>query len=83
MRPTSLPKQSVQGGLEQAGTEAFGRLFRYISGGSRTRFKVAMTAPVGQHRLQERKWSVSFTMLSSYTLSGHPSRVRGPQGHLA
>ena len=72
--------------LEDAGNLAFHRLLRYISGGNRTREKVAMTAPVsqepqgesiamtapvGQRRVGER-WAVSFTMPASYTLDTLP-----------
>lgn len=85
--PHILAETVVEGDLEEAGKKAFGRLFRYISGENRTRAKVAMTAPVsqepkgekiemtapvGQLPVQERRWSVSFTMPSSYTLDTLP-----------
>ena len=85
--PHILAETVVEGDLEEAGKKAFGRLFRYISGENRTRSKVAMaapvsqrpkgekiemTAPVGQQRVQEKRWSVSFTMPSSYTLDTLP-----------
>jgi effector-binding domain-containing protein len=85
--PHILAETVVEGDLEQAGKKAFRALFRYISGENRTRTKVAMTAPVsqepkgekikmtapvGQQLVQERTWSVSFTMPSSYTLDTLP-----------
>jgi effector-binding domain-containing protein len=85
--PHILAETVVEGDLEQAGNKAFRKLFRYISGENRTGSKVAMTAPVsqepkgekikmtppvGQQRVQERSWSVSFMMPSSYTLETLP-----------
>ena len=84
--PHILAETVVGGNLEEAGNMAFNRLFRYISGGNRSRDKVAMTAPVsqepigekikmttpvGQQRIQE-KWAVSFMMPASYTLETLP-----------
>jgi effector-binding domain-containing protein len=84
--PHILAETVVGGNLEEAGNKAFNRLFRYISGGNRSRDKVAMTAPVsqepigekikmtapvGQQRVQE-KWAVSFMMPASYTLETLP-----------
>lgn len=84
--PYILAETVVGGNLEEAGNKAFNRLFRYISGGNRSRDKVAMTAPVsqepiwekikmtapvGQQRVQE-KWAVSFMMPASYTLETLP-----------
>jgi hypothetical protein len=84
--PHILAETVVEGDLEEAGKNAFNRLFRYISGDNRSRAKVAMTAPVsqepmgekikmsapvGQHRVQE-KWAVSFMMPASYTLENIP-----------
>ncbi len=81
-----LAETVVQGNLEDAGSEAFKRLFRYISGDNRSGDKVAMTAPVsqepagekikmtapvGQQRLGE-SWVVSFMMPGSYTLETLP-----------
>ncbi len=66
-----LAETVVQGNLEDAGSEAFKRLFRYISGDNRPGEKVAMTAPVGQQRLGEI-WAVSFMMPGSYTLETLP-----------
>lgn len=87
--PQILAETLVEGDLEQAGNEAFNRLFRYISGDNRSRRKVEMTAPVsqepkgekikmtaplGQERVQE-KWAVSFMMPASYTLETLPEPV--------
>jgi hypothetical protein len=84
--PHILAETIVEGDLEEAGNNAFNRLFSYISGKNRSRTKVAMTAPVsqqsngekikmtaplGQRRVQE-KWSVSFMMSASYTLKSLP-----------
>ena len=81
-----LAETVVQGNLEDAGSEAFKRLFRYISGDNRSGDKVAMTAPVsqkpmgekikktapgGQQRLGE-SWAVSFMMPGSYNLDTLP-----------
>jgi hypothetical protein len=81
-----LAETVVEGNLEDAGSEGFKRLFRYISGDNRSGDKVAMTAPVsqqptgkmidmtapvGQQRLGER-WAVSFMMPGSYTLETLP-----------
>jgi hypothetical protein len=81
-----LAETVVQGNLEDAGSEAFKRLFRYISGDNRPGEKVAMTAPVsqqprgekikmtapvGQQRLG-KIWAVSFMMPGSYTLETLP-----------
>jgi len=81
-----LAETVVEGNLEDAGSEAFKRLFRYISGDNRSGDKVAMTAPVsqqptgeeikmtapvGQQRLAE-SWAVSFMMPGSYTLETLP-----------
>jgi hypothetical protein len=84
--PHILAETVVEGDLDQAGSKAFRKLFRYISGDNLSRDKLAMTAPVsqepkgekiemtapvGQQRVQER-WAVSFTMPSSYTLETLP-----------
>jgi hypothetical protein len=84
--PHVVAETVVGGAFEQAGNEAFRRLFRYISGENRSRHKVtmtapvtqaatgekiAMTAPVGQQPSQDR-WAVSFTMPASFTLETLP-----------
>jgi hypothetical protein len=84
--PHVLAETLVEGDLENAGSIAFQKLFRYISGDNVSQAKVAMTAPVsqvpasekiemtapvGQQRVQER-WAVSFMMPKSYTLSSLP-----------
>ena len=85
--PHVVAETLVEGTLEEAGNKAFNRLFRYISGGNRSREKVAMTAPVSQQpqgekiamtapvaqqRVQE-KWAVSFMMPASSTLETLPA----------
>lgn len=84
--PHVLAETVVAGAFDKAGNRAFGRLFRYISGGNRSRRKVAMTAPVsqeasgekiamtapvGQQRARDR-WVVSFTMPAAYSLETLP-----------
>ncbi len=81
-----LAETLVDGDLEKAGSKAFDRLFRYISGDNQSRNKVAMTAPVSQERAREKikmtapvsqqrnqgKWAVSFMMPAGYTLETLP-----------
>ena len=76
----------VEGELEDAGSAAFNRLFRYISGNNRPQEKIAMTAPVSQQRAGEKiamtapvaqeplgdRWVVSFMMPSRYDLASLP-----------
>lgn len=84
--PHLLAETLVDGNLENAGSKAFQKLFRYISGDNIARTKIAMTAPVsqapvsekiqmtapvGQQRVQNQ-WAVSFMMPKSYTLSSLP-----------
>jgi hypothetical protein len=85
--PHVVAETLVEGTLEEAGNTAFDKLFRYISGGNRSREKlamtapvsqqpkgekIAMTAPVAQQRVQER-WAVSFMMPATYTLETLPA----------
>jgi len=84
--PHVLAETVVSGTFDQAGNQAFRRLFRYISGGNRSRHKVAMTAPVSQEPTGEKiamtapvgqwpaqdRWVVSFTMPASYALETLP-----------
>lgn len=81
-----LAETLVDGDLEEAGSKAFDRLFRYISGDNLSRNKVAMTAPVSQERAREKikmtapvsqqrgqeKWAVSFMMPAAYRLETLP-----------
>ena len=84
--PHILAETVVGGSLEEAGNKAFERLFGYISGGNRTRDKVAMTAPVSQRKIGEKiemtapvgqqrageSWVVSFMMPDGYTMETLP-----------
>ena len=81
-----LAETSVDGEFEDAGNEAFGRLFKYISGNNKQQQEVAMTSPVGQEpssqkidmtspvgqQKQDGKWVVSFMMPASFTLETTP-----------
>lgn len=76
----------VDATLEEAGGEAFDRLFGYISGENRVDQDIAMTAPVTQtaaseaiamtapvaQREADGGWFVSFVMPGSYTLETLP-----------
>ena len=84
--PHILAETVVAGSLEDAGSMAFKRLFRYISGDNRSGDKVEMTAPVSQAPAGEKiemtapvgqqhsdeGWVVSFMMPSHYTLESLP-----------
>ncbi|MBU1191977.1 MAG: heme-binding protein [Gammaproteobacteria bacterium] len=81
-----LAETTVAGNFEDAGNEAFGRLFKYISGNNKQQQEVAMTSPVGQEpssqkiamtspvgqQRQDGKWVVSFMMPASFTLESTP-----------
>jgi hypothetical protein len=81
-----LAETRVDGDFEEAGSQAFGRLFKYISGDNKAREEVemtspvsqeaaseeiAMTSPVGQQR-ENNQWLVSFMMPSSYSIDTIP-----------
>ncbi len=84
--PHVLAETVAAGPFDRAGNEAFGRLFRYISGDNRSRHKLAMTAPVSQEpagvkiamtapvgqQPAEDRWVVSFTMPASSALETLP-----------
>jgi effector-binding domain-containing protein len=84
--PHILAETTVDGEFEDAGNEAFGRLFKYISGNNKQQQKVAMTSPVGQEpssqkiamtspvgqQKQDGKWVVSFMMPASFALETTP-----------
>ncbi|ABM03565.1 SOUL heme-binding protein [Psychromonas ingrahamii 37] len=81
-----IAETTVDGAFEDAGSEAFGRLFKYISGNNTQQQKVAMTSPVGQEpssqkiemtspvgqQKQDEKWVVSFMMPASFELETTP-----------
>jgi effector-binding domain-containing protein len=81
-----VAETTVDGEFEDAGSEAFGRLFKFISGYNKQQQKVAMTSPVGQEpssqkiemtspvgqQKQDGKWVVSFMMPASFTLETTP-----------
>lgn len=85
--PHVVAETLVEGGFEDAGSRAFQRLFRYISGDNISQTKVAMTAPVSQtpvgekismtapvgQRRVENRWAVSFMMPQSYTMGSLPT----------
>ena len=85
--PSIVAETVVEGSLEEAGNQAFGRLFGYISGKNRAQGKIAMTAPVSQRPSSERipmtapvgqrpaegGWAVSFVMPASYTMETLPA----------
>lgn len=84
--PHILAETTVDVAFEDAGNEAFGRLFEYISGNNKQQQEVAMTTPVGQEpssqeiemtspvgqQKQDGKWVVSFMMPASFTLETTP-----------
>lgn len=84
--PHILAETIVDGDFEGAGDEAFGRLFKYISGKNRSRQRVEMTSPVGQAAKSQKidmtspvgqteedgRWAVSFMMPASFTLETLP-----------
>jgi effector-binding domain-containing protein len=81
-----LAETTVDGEFEDAGSQAFRRLFKYISGNNQQQQKVAMTSPVGQEPSSQKiemttpvgqqkrdgKWVVSFMMPASFTLQTTP-----------
>jgi len=84
--PSIVAEVVVDTEFERAGNAAFSRLFRYISGGNRSKEKIAMTAPVSQEepstkiemtspvaqQSTEAGWGVSFMMPSSFTMETLP-----------
>jgi len=76
----------VSGDFEDAGGEAFKRLFKYISGENTARQKIDMTAPVGLANASQEidmtspvgqtridgKWAVNFLMPASYSMETIP-----------
>lgn len=83
--PYLLAETLVDGDFEKAGSSAFRRLFRYISGENQSRTKIAMTAPVSQKQGEKiamtapvgqqksgDQWVVSFMMPASYNIKTLP-----------
>jgi hypothetical protein len=81
-----LAETQVEASFDNAGGEAFRRLFRYISGDNRSRAKIAMTAPVVQEAQSEKiamtapvvqqddgqLWRVAFVLPASYSWETAP-----------
>jgi len=79
--PQILAETTVDATFDDAGNQAFRRLFNYISGANRAQSKIAMTAPVSQEAssreiamtapvIQEETdtaWAVAFLVPSSYS----------------
>jgi len=84
--PHIVAETVVDKEFEDAGSEAFGRLFKYISGNNQAQQEIAMTAPVGQVAESQEiamtapvgqtqvdgKWAVSFMMPGSFTMQTTP-----------
>lgn len=84
--PQIVAETVVDTEFEDAGSDAFGRLFKYISGNNQSRQEIAMTAPVGQVAESQKidmtapvgqtqvdgQWVVSFMMPSSFTMESIP-----------
>jgi effector-binding domain-containing protein len=83
--PYVVAETRVEAGFEDAGSVAFQRLFRYISGNNVAQQKIAMTAPVTQARGEKISMTapvsqvadgdayvVAFTLPSGYTLATAP-----------
>ncbi|MFO7766810.1 MAG: heme-binding protein, partial [Pelovirga sp.] len=83
--PSILAETYVKGDFDEAGSTAFRRLFRYISGENRAQAKIAMTAPVSQQTGEKiamtapvgqqksgGQWVVSFMMPASYDMDTLP-----------
>lgn len=81
-----LAETTVETDFDDAGNQAFRRLFNYISGANKARSKIAMTAPVSQQAssrkiamtapvVQEKSdaaWNVAFLVPSSYSWENVP-----------
>ena len=80
-----VAESRVEAGFEDAGSLAFQRLFRYISGNNVAQQKIAMTAPVTQSGSEKIKMTapvsqvadgsaylVAFSLPSTYTLATVP-----------
>ncbi|SFI43724.1 SOUL heme-binding protein [Pseudomonas guineae] len=82
--PHVVAQTLVKGDFDQAGSQAFSRLFDYISGNNTSSQKIAMTAPVAQEgekidmtapvgqQQMNGNWAVSFMMPASFSLASLP-----------
>ena len=84
--PHIVAETAVAAEFDEAGNEAFQRLFNYISGNNTARQDIAMTTPVGQtaagqkidmttpvgQQQQGDRWLVSFMMPAEFTLDTLP-----------
>lgn len=84
--PHIIAETIVSGDFEKVGSQAFDRLFKYITGNNQSSEKIAMTAPVTQEVEGEKiamtspvgqqqsngNWAISFMMPASYTLDTIP-----------
>jgi hypothetical protein len=83
--PYIVAETRVEASFEDAGSVAFQRLFRYISGNNVAQQKIAMTAPVSQspgekiamtapvsQSAEGNAYLVAFTLPSTYTLATAP-----------
>lgn len=85
-QPHILAETSIEGEFDGAGSKAFGRLFKYISGNNTSRQSIEMTAPVTQEPQSEKikmtspvaqqqsgdSWAVSFMMPAASSLDTLP-----------
>ena len=85
--PQVVAEIQVAEGFEDAGNEAFSKLFRYISGNNQASDKIAMTSPVAQEQRSEKiamtspvgqtpsndGWAVSFMLPAEYSLDTAPA----------
>jgi hypothetical protein len=85
--PSIVAETLVKDDFEDAGSKAFKKLFKYISGANTAQDKIAMTSPVAQEKRPEKiamtspvgqraateGWAVSFMMPASYTMDTIPS----------
>ncbi len=82
---TIVAETAVTGDFEEAGSQAFRALFKYIDGNNQAREEIAMTAPVSQARSEKiemtapvsqradgERWVVSFMMPAGYTMASLP-----------
>jgi hypothetical protein len=77
--PQVVAETLVGGTLEEAGNAGFRRLFRYISGGNRSKTKIAMTAPVGLEEQRGEKIAMTAPVSQQAAPEGRSRSQRGGQ----